>query len=46
MVGCQGVYHRQHGDSGEEEGRDEGGPVAKIEHANGQGAEDDGEVEP
>lgn len=46
MVGRQGVNHGEHGHAGEEEGRDEGGPVAEVEHANGQRAEDDGEVEP
>lgn len=42
----QGVNHRQHGHAGEEKGRDERHSVAKVKHADGQGAEDDGEVEP
>ena len=46
VVRYEGVDHGGHGDAGEEEGRDEGGPVAKVEHADGEGAEDDGEVEP
>ncbi len=46
VVGDEGVDHGEHGDAGEEKGGDEGDPVAKVEHANGQGADDDGEVEP
>lgn len=46
MVRYEGVYHGRHGHAREEEGRDEGGPVAKVEHAHGQRAEDDGEVQP
>lgn len=46
VVREQGVHHGEHGDAGEEEGRDEGDAVAKVEHADGEGAEDDGEVEP
>lgn len=46
VVGDEGVDHGEHGDAGEEKGRDEGDAVAKVEHANGQGANDDGEVEP
>ncbi len=46
VVCRQGVYHGHHGDAREEESRDEGGPVAKVEHADGEGAEDDGEVHP
>lgn len=46
MVCYQCVDHGQHGDAGEEECRDEGDSIAKVEHANGKGAKDDGEVEP
>lgn len=46
VVRHQRIDHGQHGHAGEEEGRDEGGPVAEVEHADGEGAEDDGEVEP
>lgn len=46
VVCDQGVDHGQHGHAGEEKGGDEGHSVAKVEHANGQGAKDDGEVEP
>lgn len=46
MIREQGVYHGQHGNTREEEGRDEGRAVSEVEHADGQGAEDHGEVEP
>ena len=46
VVRHEGVYHGRHGDAREEEGGDEGGPVAKVQHADGERAEDDGEVEP
>jgi hypothetical protein len=46
MVGEQGVDHGGHGHDGEEEGGDEGRTVTKVQHADGQRAEDDGEVEP
>lgn len=46
VVREQGVQHRGHGHHGEQEGRDEGGPVTEVQHADGQGAEDDREVEP
>lgn len=46
VVCDEGVDHCQHGHAGEEKGGDEGHSVAEVEHANGQGAEDDGEVEP
>lgn len=46
MIRRQGIYHGNHGDTGKQEGGDEGGPVTKIQHADGQGAEDNGEVEP
>lgn len=37
VVGEQGVYHGEHGYAGKQEGRDKGGTVAKVKHANGQG---------
>lgn len=46
VVRGQGVDHGEHGDAGEEEGADKGRAVAKVEHADGEGAKDDGEVEP
>ena len=46
MVCGEGIYHGEHGDSGEEKGGDEGDAVTKVEHANGEGTEDDGEVQP
>lgn len=46
VVCHQGVQHGQHGDAGEEERRNEGDAVTEVEHTNGQGAKDDGEVEP
>lgn len=42
----QRVDHGQHGDSSEQERRDEGDTVTKVEHANGQGANNDSKVEP
>lgn len=46
VVREQGVQHGGHGDDGEQEGRDEGRPVAEVQHAHGEGAEDYGEVQP
>lgn len=46
VVGDEGVDHGEHGHAGEEEGGDEGDAVTKVEHANGEGTNDDGEVEP
>lgn len=46
MIRHERIHHRQHGDACEEEGGDEGDAVAEIEHADGEGAKDDGEVEP
>lgn len=46
VIRHQGIYHGQHGHAGEEKRRDKGRSVAEVEHADGQGAEDDGEVEP
>ncbi len=41
------IDHAAHGDNGEEPRADAGrGVVAKVEQADGQAAEDDGEVEP
>jgi hypothetical protein len=46
MVCYQCVNHGQHSDAGEEERRDKGDSVTEVEHTNGKGAEDDGEVKP
>lgn len=46
VVRYQGVDHGEHGNAGKEEGGDEGDAVTEVEHANGKGAKDDGEVEP
>jgi len=46
MVCEQGVDHGGHGNDGEEEGGDEGRAVAKVQHADGERAQDDGEVQP
>lgn len=46
MVRYEGVYHGGHSDAGEQKGRDKCRAVTEIQHADGQGAEDDGEVEP
>lgn len=46
VVRDEGVDHGQHGDSREQEGGDEGDAVTKVEHADGQGTNHDGEVEP
>lgn len=46
MVRHECVQQREDGHAGEEECGDEGGAVAKVEHAQREGAEDDGEVEP
>jgi hypothetical protein len=46
MICEQCIHHRSHCDNCEEEGRDEGRPIAEVQHANCEGAEDDGEVEP
>lgn len=42
----QGVDHGAHGDEGEEAGGDATDGVAEVEEADGETAEDDGEVEP
>lgn len=46
VEGDEGVYHGSHGDEGEEASADLADLVAKVEQADGQAAEDDGEVEP
>lgn len=46
MIHVQCIPHRQHANDGEDGGRDECGAVAKIQHADCEGAEDDGEVQP
>ena len=46
VEGEEGVDHRGHCDEGEEAGRDLANLVAKVEQADGQTAEDDGEVQP
>lgn len=46
MEGEEGVDHGQDGDAGEEDGADLAGAVAEVEQTDGEGAEDDGEVEP
>lgn len=42
----QRIHHRQHRDAREQHGADLAGAITKVQQANGQGAEDDGEVEP
>ena len=46
MVRYQRIEKGEDRYSSEEEGRDEGGAIAKVEHAQGQGPKHDGEVEP
>lgn len=46
MVRHQCIYHGQHSDTSEEECRDEGDSITEVQHADGEGAENDGEVEP
>ena len=46
MEGDEGVEHGAHGDEGEEAGGDLANAVAEVEEADGEAAEDDGEVEP
>ena len=46
VVGYECVDHGTHSDAGEEKRRDKGDSVTEIEHTNGKGAQDDGEVEP
>ena len=40
------VDHGEHGDAGEEEGRDEGGPVPEVQHPDRQRPQDHREVQP
>jgi hypothetical protein len=42
----QGVDHRHHSDKSKESGADLSNLIAEVEKANGEAAEDDGEVEP
>ena len=46
MIRKNGVNHSRHGDNGEKESGDESWPVAKVQHANCESSEDDGEVQP
>lgn len=46
MIRSECIYERANGDAGETEGGDLGGTVSKVKHAHGEGANDDGEVEP
>ena len=46
MIGPKCIYERGDRDAGEAEGGDLGGLVAKVEHADGEGADNDGEVQP
>lgn len=42
----QRIYHGSHGDEREERGRDSADAITKVEQADGEPAQDDGEVEP
>lgn len=42
----QRIDHSSHGDEGEEGGRDPADTITKIEQADGEAAQDDGEVKP
>lgn len=46
VIGDQSIYHRKHRNAREKKGADERGAVTEVEHADGEGTEDDGEVEP
>lgn len=46
MIREKGVNHSRHGDDSEQEGRDESGPVAKVQHADRESPQDYGEVQP
>lgn len=46
VVRPQRIQEREDGDASEQEGGYLGGFVAEVEHAHGEGADDDGEVEP
>lgn len=46
MIRDERVDHRSHRDGGEQERGDEGRAVAEVQHADGERAQDDGEVQP
>lgn len=46
VVRPQRVQERAHSNAREAEGGDLGGAVAKVEHAHGEGTDDNGEVQP
>lgn len=46
MISDQSVDHGGHGDGGKQAGADATDAIAEVEEADGQAAEDDGEVEP
>ncbi|KFY21126.1 hypothetical protein V491_03141 [Pseudogymnoascus sp. VKM F-3775] len=46
MIRNQRIHHRRYRNPREQERGDEGGAVAKVQHAQREGAEDDGAVEP
>ena len=46
VEGVEGVEHRRHCDGGEADGADPADAVAEVEKADGEAAEDGGEVEP
>lgn len=46
MEGEEGIQHSHHGNKSEEAGRDLADAIAKVEQADGEAAEDDGEVKP
>lgn len=46
VIGSKCVYQRGDRDASEAEGGDLGGLVAEVEHADGEGADNDGEVKP
>lgn len=46
MEGDEGVDHGGHGDQGKQRGADAADAVAKVQQADGQAAQDDGEVQP
>ena len=46
MECVQGIHHGHHGHNGEQARRDLADLVAEVEQADGQAAEDNGEVEP
>jgi len=46
VIRVQSVDHGSHGHGSKEESGDKGWSVAEVQHADGEGAEDHGEVEP